>query len=272
LNSLNIHHVETSATQERGILELRELIIKICPEECVNSLSIIGDLVGSGELAVLVVPIDQEAPKGRLILPQVQTIRDLLDHDAFAIVVKECELSRALAGLKQKPKLIVTDSQAFLTVARDTPIDIPMTSFSILFSRFKGDLISQLEGTLAIDKLKTGDRILIAEACSHHPNGDDIGRVKIPQWLSQYVGGKLDFEIVQGHDFPQDLSSYKLVIQCGSCMLNRKEALSRLLKCHHANVPCTNYGLTIAYSLGIIERALGPFPAALDLYKKRKGE
>lgn len=272
LNSLNIPHVETSATQGKGILELRELMLKICPEECVNSPSIVADLVGPKEFALLVVPIDKEAPKGRLILPQVQTIRDLLDHDAFTLVVKEHELKQALDCLKQKPKLIVTDSQAFLKVAADTPADIPMTSFSILFSRFKGNLISQLEGTLTIDNLKPGDKILIAESCSHHPIGEDIGRVKIPRWLEQYVGGKLDFDIVQGHDFPQNLSSYQLVIQCGSCMLNRRETLSRLLKCHQANVPCTNYGLTIAYSLGIIERALGPFPAALELYKKHKAK
>jgi len=270
LDSLNIPHVETSATKRTGILELRELILKACPDECVNNPSIAADLVGKGEFAVLVVPIDKEAPKGRLILPQVQTIRDLLDHDAFSIVVKEHELKLALDCLKQKPKLVITDSQAFLKVAEDTPIDIPLTSFSILFSRFKGDLISQLEGTLAIDKLKPGDKILIAESCSHHPIEEDIGRVKIPRWLEQYVGGKLDFEIVSGHDFPQNLSSYKLVIQCGSCMLNRRETLSRILKCHQANVPCTNYGLTIAYSLGILERALGPFPAALDLYKNAK--
>ncbi len=194
----------------------------------------------------------------------LQCIRDLMDSDAIAVMVKERELGKALAALEQTPKLVVTDSQAFLKVAADTPLDVPMTSFSILFARFKGDLTSQVEGTLAVDDLKAGARILVAEACSHHPIAADIGRVKIPRWLRQYVGGRLDIQHVQGHDFPDDLAGWDLVIHCGACSFNRREMLGRILRCRQAGVPITNYGLVIAYSLGIFERALQPFPAALE--------
>jgi len=236
------------------------------PAEWINHPTILGDLVRSGELAVLVVPIDKEAPKGRLILPQVQSIRDLLDNDACCLVVKERELRWALTQLVRPPKLVVTDSQAFLKVAADTPPDVLMTSFSILYARFKGDLLTQTRGAMAVDSLKSGDHVLVAEACSHHPIADDIGRVKIPRWLTQYVGGRLEFTTVQGHDFPEDLSPYKLVIHCGACMWNRREMLSRIMQCRQAGVPITNYGMVIAYSLGIFERALAPFPAALHTY------
>ncbi len=262
--------VRTSAVSGAGILDLRQALLDSAPEDYVNNPSILGDLVGPGETAVLVVPIDKEAPKGRLILPQVQSIRDLLDNDAYCVVVKERELRSALDNLKRPPKLVVTDSQAFLKVAADTPADVKLTSFSILFARFKGDLNEQVRGATAIDSLRPGDRVLVAEACSHHPITDDIGRVKIPRWLTQYVGGKLEFVHVQGHDFPNDLSSYKLVIHCGACMWNRREMLSRILQSRRAGVPITNYGLTIAYSLGIFERALEPFPAALDVFRSAK--
>jgi [FeFe] hydrogenase H-cluster maturation GTPase HydF len=259
--------VSTAAEKGEGVLDLREALIQTVPEEFINPPSVVGDLVPSGEMAVLVVPIDMEAPKGRLILPQVQSIRDILDNDAYCMVVKERELRDALDRLKRPPALVVTDSQAFLKVAGDTPDEVLMTSFSILFARFKGDLSAYVRGTMAIEDLMPGDRILIAESCSHHPIGEDIGRVKIPRWLQQYVGGKLEFVHVQGHDFPDDLSSYKLVINCGSCMWNRREVLSRQMRCQQAGVPCSNYGLTIAYSLGIFERALKPFPAAEDIYR-----
>jgi len=258
--------VRTNAPEGTGILDLRQAILDAAPAEFTNPATILSDLVGPGEIAVLVVPIDKEAPKGRLILPQVQSIRDLLDGDSWCVVVKERELRAALSSLVKKPKLVVTDSQAFLKVAADTPHDVPMTSFSILFARFKGDLTTQVMGARAIDGLRAGDRVLIAEACSHHPIGEDIGRVKIPRWLTQYVGGKIEFTHVQGHDFPDDLTPYKLVIHCGACMWNRKEMLSRLLQCRAAGVPITNYGLAIAFSLGILERALEPFPAALEAY------
>jgi [FeFe] hydrogenase H-cluster maturation GTPase HydF len=228
----------------------------------------VGDLVGPGELAILVVPIDKEAPKGRLILPQVQTIRDLLDSDSLCMVVKERELRAALSRLNAPPKLVVTDSQAFLKVAADTPPGVPMTSFSILFSRLKGDLTAQVEGALAVGQLRSGDRVLIAEACSHHPITDDIGRVKIPRWIRQYTGAAIEFDHCQGHDMPADLSVYRLVVHCGACMWNRREMQTRIHRCREAGVPISNYGLVIAYTLGIFERALEPFPAALDRYRE----
>jgi [FeFe] hydrogenase H-cluster maturation GTPase HydF len=262
--------IETSATTGAGIQNLRESILKNAPDDFINRPGIVADLVGPGEAAILVVPIDKEAPKGRLILPQVQTIRDLLDNDSFCMVVKERELREAFSRLNKPPKLVVTDSQAFLKVAADTPPEIPLTSFSILFARFQGDLPEMVKGAMAIDKLKTGDKILIAEACSHHPIGEDIGTVKIPRWLTQYVGGKLEFVHHRGHDFPENLSEFKLIIHCGACMWNRREMLSRMMKARMAGVPLTNYGLTIAYSLGIFERALQPFPAALEVYKNNR--
>ncbi|MCX5670149.1 MAG: [FeFe] hydrogenase H-cluster maturation GTPase HydF [Planctomycetota bacterium] len=268
LKGLKIPLVRTVASRGEGVLDLREALIRTAPEEFINAPAIIGDLVPAGELVVLVVPIDLEAPKGRLILPQVQAIRDVLDVDAYCMVVKERELRDALDRLNRPPALVVTDSQGFLKVAGDTPPDVLLTSFSILFARYKGDLPELVRGALAIDSLKPGDRVLIAEACTHHPIGEDIGRVKIPRWLTQYVGGKLEFTSVQGHDFPDDLALYKLIVHCGGCMWNRREMLSRMIRCRKAGVPITNYGLAIAYSLGIFERALGPFPAALEAYRE----
>jgi [FeFe] hydrogenase H-cluster maturation GTPase HydF len=268
---LQVPCVATVAERGEGVLDLREALIRTVPDEFINPPSILGDLVSAGEMAVLVVPIDMEAPKGRLILPQVQSIRDILDNDAYCLVVKERELRDALDRLKRPPALVVTDSQAFLKVAGDTPEEVAMTSFSILFARFKGDLVEYVRGTMAIENLVPGDRVLIAESCTHHPIGEDIGRIKIPRWLQQYVGGKLEFTHMQGHDFPEDLGSYKLVINCGSCMWNRREVLSRIMHCQQAGVPTSNYGLTIAYSLGIFERALRPFPAAMDAYRELAG-
>jgi [FeFe] hydrogenase H-cluster maturation GTPase HydF len=270
LKARKIATVETVASRGDGVLDLREALIRKAPEEFLNAPTLVGDLVPAGELAVLVVPIDLEAPKGRLILPQVQAIRDLLDSDAYCLVVKERELRDALDRLKRPPVLVVTDSQGFLKVAGDTPPEIPLTSFSILFARFKGDLVEFVRGALAVERLQPGDRVLVAEACSHHPIGEDIGRVKIPRWLTQYVGGKLEFTHVQGHDFPDDLSPYRLVVHCGGCMWNRREMLSRILKCRRDGVPIANYGLTIAYSLGIFDRALAPFPSALEVYRRER--
>ena len=264
LTSAGVPVVSSLAIEGRGIGDLREALIAQAPEEFINAPAILGDLIPPGELAVLVVPIDLEAPKGRLILPQVQSIRDVLDCDSYCMIVKERELRDALDRLKRPPAIVVTDSQAFLKVAGDTPPEIPMTSFSILFARCKGDLTEFVRGAKAIDKLKAGDRVLIAEACSHHPIGEDIGRVKIPRWLGQYVGGELHFDTVQGHDFPEDLGGYSLVVHCGGCMWNRREMLTRILRCRAAGVPITNYGVAIAFSLGIFTRALSPFPAALE--------
>jgi [FeFe] hydrogenase H-cluster maturation GTPase HydF len=264
LNRRSLHSVHTSLATGAGLADLRHALLDSAPADFFDARPVLADLVGPGELAVLVVPLDKEAPKGRLILPQVQAIRDLLDHDAMALVVKERELRRALERLREPPRLVVTDSQAFLKVAADTPRDVPMTSFSILFSRLQGDLVEQVRGTRAIDGLRPGDRILVAEACTHHPIGEDIARVKIPRWLTQHAGTALEFEYTRGHDFPQDLSPFRLVVHCGNCMGNRREMLTRILRCREQGVPITNFGLTIAYSQGIFERALEPFPAALE--------
>lgn len=271
LRARQVRVLEASALTGQGIGALRDAMIETAPVDFIESPALVGDLVGPGELAVLVVPIDKEAPKGRLILPQVQAIRDLLDSDALCMVVKERELRRALERLKTPPRLIVTDSQAFLKVAADAPASVLLTSFSILMARFKGDLAGLVEGAMRIDSLRAGDRVLIAEACTHHPIGEDIGRVKIPRWLTQYTGVKLEFEHAQGRDFPADLASYRLVIHCGGCMANRRQMLSRMAQCRQAGVPITNYGLTIAYSLGIFARALEPFPEALLQYQKLAG-
>lgn len=262
--------VATTASTGAGLAELRQAILRAAPEEFLAPPPLIGDLVPPGEMVALVVPIDMEAPKGRLILPQVQTIRDLLDNDAYALVVKERELRDALDRLKRPPALVVTDSQAFLKVSADTPPDVPLTSFSILFARQKGDLVEFVRGATAIDRLRPGDRVLVCEACSHHPIGDDIGRVKIPRWLTQYVGGRLDFVHEAGHNFPEDLTPYRLVIHCGACVQNRREMMSRIDRCRAAGVPVTNYGMAIAYTLGIFERALSPFPAALSAYRQAR--
>jgi [FeFe] hydrogenase H-cluster maturation GTPase HydF len=267
LDAAKVPHVVTTATTSEGILDLREALIKAAPDDFINAPAIVSDLVPPGELVMLVVPIDMEAPKGRLILPQVQTIRDLLDGDSYCMVVKERELRDALDRLNRPPALVVTDSQAFLKVSADVPRAIKLTGFSILFARNKGDLTEFVRGAMVIDQLQPGDRVLVCEACTHHPIGDDIGRAKIPRWMRQYVGGQLDFVHYQGHDFPEDLSQFKLVVHCGACVHNRRAMLSRILRCRRAGVPVTNYGLTIAYTLGIFERALEPFPAALDVYR-----
>jgi [FeFe] hydrogenase H-cluster maturation GTPase HydF len=269
LTDAKVPIVRSAAVEGRGIGDLREALIAQAPEEFINAPAILGDLIPPGELAVLVVPIDLEAPKGRLILPQVQSIRDVLDCDSYCMIVKERELRDALDRLKRPPAIVVTDSQAFLKVAGDTPPEIPMTSFSILFARCKGDLSEYVRGARTIDKLKSGDKVLIAEACSHHPIGEDIGRVKIPRWLQQYVGGELQFDTVQGHDFPANLGDYQLVVHCGGCMWNRREMLTRTLRCRAAGVPITNYGVAIAFSLGIFARALSPFPAAMEAGMQR---
>jgi [FeFe] hydrogenase H-cluster maturation GTPase HydF len=250
-----------SAKTRQGIEELKRAVIKKAPDNWEGP-PVIGDLLNPGDTVVLVVPIDLAAPKGRLILPQVQTIRDILDHDAYSIVVKERELREALAGLRRKPRIVVTDSQEFLKVAADTPDDVLLTSFSILFARYKGDLETLVAGAKAIDSLKPGDKVLIAEGCTHHRQADDIGRVKIPRWLRQAVGGELNFEWVSGGDFPRDLASYSLIVHCGACMLNRREMLHRLSVARESGVPIVNYGVLIAHVHGILARALTPFPAA----------
>ncbi len=260
LRSRKLAFIETVASEGKGIPGLREALIRSAPETFMDAPPILGDLIPPGELAVLVVPIDLEAPRGRLILPQVQSIRDVLDNDSYCMVVKERELRDALGRLNRPPALVVTDSQAFLRVAGDVPSQVPLTSFSILLARLKGDLNEFVRGVKTIDRLKTGNRVLVLEACTHHPIGEDIGRVKIPRWIRQYTGVEPEFVHRQGHDFPEDLSSYSLVVHCGSCMLNRREVISRILRCREAGVPITNYGVAITYSLGVLDRALTTFP------------
>jgi [FeFe] hydrogenase H-cluster maturation GTPase HydF len=251
--------VQMVASRREGIEELRAAILKVTKaEDNVKKHRIIGDLVRPGGMVVLVVPIDKEAPKGRIILPQVQTIRDLLDHQAMSLVTTEKELPMALKSLKNPPDLVVTDSQAFAEVSKMVPENVALTSFSILFARYKGDLQKFVEGAEQIKNLKPGDRVLVAESCSHHPIEDDIGRIKIPLWLNQFVGGPIHYDTIQGHDFPSDLSVYKLVIHCGACMFNPKQMVNRQCWCEAAGVPMTNYGVLIAEINGILERVALP--------------
>jgi len=266
---LGIRVVPASAVSRQGIEHVIKEMIRIAPKDWALP-TILGDLIDPGDTVVLVVPIDKAAPKGRLILPQVQTIRDILDNNAMALVVKESELKAALAGLARKPKLVVTDSQAFSKVDADTPGDIMLTSFSILFARYKGDLEALVAGALAVDSLKPGDRVLIAEACTHHRVEDDIGTVKIPRWLRQKAGGELHFDWSSGLEMPAELGQYKLIVHCGACMINRKEMLHRIMQATSAGVPVVNYGVLIASLHGILRRALSPFPGALRLLEESK--
>ena len=263
--SLGAEPILVSALTRTGISDLKIAILHAAPTHW-DDLPIIGDLLQPGDIVVLVVPIDLAAPKGRLILPQVQTIRDVLDHDAMAYVVKERELKECLNTLQRKPKLVVTDSQAFLKADADTPPDVLLTSFSILFARHKGDLSALVSGSRQICRLKPGDRILIAEGCTHHRVEDDIGTVKIPRWLRQYVGGELDFVWTSGSGFPADLKSFSLVVHCGGCMLNRREMMARIFQAQEAGVPIVNYGVCIAFLKGILPRALSPFPALRESF------
>ena len=245
-------------TDDLIVFKIKELLVKLLPEDFVNSPKIVGDLIPQGSTVILVIPIDKEAPKGRIILPQVQTLRDLLDNNCVSVVVKESELKSAIDNLKIAPSLVVTDSQAFKNVSEIVPENIPLTSFSILFARLKGDLNTFSQGAKTIEKLQDGDRVLILESCTHHAIEDDIGRVKIPNLLRKKTGKNLIIDNIAGHDFP-DISKYKLIIHCGACMTNRREVLSRILLASENNVPITNYGICISYCLGILPRALKIF-------------
>lgn len=239
---------------ENFVFNFKKTLVKLLPEDFINSPEIITDLIPPKSTVILVIPIDKEAPKGRIILPQVRTLRELLDNNCICIAVKESELKQALENLKTAPSLVITDSQAFKQVAQIVPQEIPLTSFSILFARLKGDLKVFLNGVKTIDNLKDGDKVLILESCTHHPIEDDIGRVKIPNLIKQKTGKNILFDNISGHDFP-DISNYKLIIHCGACMTNRKEVLSRILIANNMNIPITNYGLVISYCLGILPRA-----------------
>lgn len=249
----------TSALTDKELtFRFKKALVNLLPDDFINTPKIAGDLVPKKSTVILVIPVDKEAPKGRIILPQVQTMRDLLDSDVLSYVVKETELKEALDNLKTPPSLVVTDSQAFKFVSEVVPESIPLTSFSMLFARLKGDLEEFVKGAKAIDNLKDGNKVLILESCTHHAIEDDIGRVKIPKWLKAKTGKNLIIENYAGHDFP-DITKYSLVIHCGACMTNRREVLSRILIANKANVPITNYGVCISYCLGILPRALKIF-------------
>lgn len=256
-----------------GVEALRAALIRTVPSWFLENKTIIGDLVPENSLVVLVTPIDKEAPRGRLIMPQVQTIRDALDNGIVSLVLTEDKLIYGLSQLKQPPALVVTDSQVFSQVNKDTPEDILLTSFSILFARIKGELSDFVRGALAIPKLKAGDKVLIAEACTHHPIEDDISTVKIPNWIKKYVGADLHFTQAQGHDYfenPEDLKQFSLVVHCGACTFNRRQVLWRIHQCRLAGVPITNYGLTIAFTNNMFDRVLMPFKDVYEMYKEMK--
>lgn len=248
-----------SALTGAGIYELKECIGKLTPNEDMT-LKIVGDLLHPGDFVVLVVPIDSAAPKGRLILPQQQTIRDVLEANAAAIVVKESELKQTLEQLGRSPAMVITDSQVFERVSEEVSEEIPLTSFSVLMARYKGYLETAVNGVAAIDHLKDGDKILISEGCTHHRQCDDIGTVKIPRWLKQHTGKELIIETSSGTEFPEDLTSYALVIHCGGCMLNEREVKYRMKCAEDQKVPFTNYGIAIAQMKGILKRSIELFP------------
>ena len=256
-----------SAEQKLNIFELKEAIAQTVPAD-ENKAQIVADLLSPSDFVVLVVPIDSAAPKGRLILPQQQTIRDILEADAAAIVVKENELTNTLQNLGKRPKLVITDSQVFKKVAAETPADILLTSFSILFARYKGNLQTAVQGVTALDSLEDGDKILIGEGCTHHRQCDDIGTVKLPRWIKEYTGKNPEFIFTSGTEFPLDLSPYKIIIHCGACMLNEREMQYRIKCAADQNIPFTNYGITIAYINGILKRTVEPFPQIYKLLDK----
>ncbi|MGB9822005.1 [FeFe] hydrogenase H-cluster maturation GTPase HydF [Thermodesulfovibrio sp.] len=252
--------VFVSALTRKGIDELKQAIINHAPKEWILP-TVVGDLINPGDVVICVIPVDKAAPKGRLILPQQIVIRDIIDSEAMAMVVKERELIHAFNYLNKKPSLVVTDASVYNKAAADTPSDIRLTSFSILFARYKGDLQTLVEGVKAVKNLKPGDKVLISEACTHHPVEDDIGRVKIPRWLRAQVGGDLDIDVkAGGGPLPEPLNQYKLIVHCGACMLNRKEMLSRIMQAKVAGVPIVNYGVIMAHIHGVLHRALSPFP------------
>lgn len=255
--------IYVSAQSGQGIVELKERLAALGRRE--SEPRLVGDLLRPGQLAVLVTPIDASAPKGRIILPQQQVLRDVLDADAVALVTKEFQLKEVLAGLQQRPAMVITDSQVFGRVAADVPEEIPLTSFSILMARYKGLLETAVRGVAAIDRLRDGDRILVAEGCTHHRQCEDIGTVKLPAWLRRHTGKELSFETSSGVGFPEDLSPYSLVLHCGGCMLNEREVQHRMRSAVEQGVPITNYGTTIAFVQGILRRSLSLFPELLRL-------
>ena len=262
------HDIYVSAETGDGINALKEKIAALA-KAAESNRKIVSDLLAPGDTVVLVIPIDSSAPKGRLILPQQQTLRELLEAGAVSVVARESELSRALAELKAPPRLVITDSQAFGAVSKIVPELIQLTSFSILFARYKGDLATVIGGAAMLDRLQDGDRILISEGCTHHRQCQDIGTVKLPGWIKGYTGKTLNFSFTSGTEFPDDVSQYSLVIHCGGCMLNEREMKSRLVRCTEQGIPVTNYGIAIAQIHDILKRSLAPFPEMLSLLEHR---
>jgi len=261
LTEKNIPFVEVNNLSKgwQTVNNIKTKLLEILPNDLIQQPPLISDKIKPNDLVILVIPLDKEAPKGRIILPQQQVLREILDVGAFAFISNEKNLSLAIQTLKTKPKLVITDSQAFEEVLKVVPEDIYLTSFSIIFSRNKGDLKEFLKNIETIDRLQDGDKVLISEACTHHPIGDDIGRCKIPRWLKQRINKNIEFEVYSGKDFPEDLKKYKLIIHCGACMLNRKEVMSRIYKAKSQNVAITNYGLVIACLKGGLKRAVEIF-------------
>lgn len=253
------NEIYVSAEHGTNIYELKEKIGALAGK-LENKKSLVGDLIEPNDIVVLITPIDESAPKSRMILPQQQMIRDVLDHGAINVVVKETELEKALTSLSQKPKMVITDSQAFGKVSKTVPEDILLTSFSILFARYKGELRKVVRGASSLDGLNDGDTVLISEGCTHHRQCNDIGTVKLPDWISGYTCKNLNFEFTSGGDFPYDLSKYALIVHCGACMLNEREMKSRIERAVDAKIPITNYGTAIAQVHGILKRSLSPFP------------
>lgn len=259
-NRFQVKIIDFSCVRNPDTEALVQLIRDVMPETAFQSQTLVGDLISYGDVVLLITPIDIEAPEGRMILPQVQVIRDVLDHDGIAIVLKERELDAFIRKMNPRPRLVVTDSQVFLKADASVPKDIPLTSFSIVLARQKGDFTNYLKGTPMISKLKDDDKVLILESCTHHVSCDDIGRVKIPRWLNQYTGKRLIYETVSGlSQMPENLESFSLVIQCGGCVLTRKQVMNRVKPFVDAGIPVTNYGMAIAYVHGIYERAVAPF-------------
>ncbi|HPM04319.1 MAG TPA: [FeFe] hydrogenase H-cluster maturation GTPase HydF [Candidatus Cloacimonas sp.] len=263
-NERGIPHVKVSTVSKEGVLACKEEIIRLAPKYLKENRILSGDLVQPYDHVILVAPIDSAAPKGRLILPQVQVLRDLMDHDAIVTVVKETELKMSLELSVKKPWLVITDSQVIEQVNREVPDDILVTTFSVLFARYKGELDILLEGVERIKTLQDGDKVLIAEACSHHVQKDDIGRVKLPKWLQEFTRKELIFDTYAGHDFPENLEDYAVCVHCGACMINPMEMNRRIIECHRRGVPITNYGMTISLVQGVLERVIKPFSLARD--------
>lgn len=256
------HDIYVSAAEQTHIYELKEMIGRLAGKK-ENEKRIVADLIGPGDFVVLVVPIDSAAPKGRLILPQQQTIRDILDVGAIPVVTRESELTHTLEQLRQPPRLVITDSQVFGKVNKLLPPDQPLTSFSILFARYKGDLTTLVKGASALDHLEDGDTVLISEGCTHHRQCGDIGTEKLPAWIRKHSGKQISFDFTSGTEFPEDLSAYSMIVHCGGCMLNEREMKSRIRHCGDCEIPVTNYGTAIAHVHGILKRSLEPFPEVL---------